>query len=158
MTTAIASPSPILVDSSIVVRLFDRSSPAHAPAVDSLRILGQRKESLRTCAQVHIESYAVMTRQLSSNGLGLSQAKAINLLDQVRTLMPCVEEPADIETHWRRVVENHTVIGRQAHDARLAALMAARQWDRILTLNAADFRRYTAIQVLTPQDVIGAAP
>jgi predicted nucleic acid-binding protein len=42
------------------------------------------------------------------------------------------------------------VRGAKVHDARLAAVMQAHGLTRILTFNAADFRRYSDITVLDP--------
>ena len=51
-------------------------------------------------------------------------------------------------------VATHAVIGKQVHDARLAALMASYRLKRILTLNPRDFTRYPTIEPLTPTDVL----
>jgi predicted nucleic acid-binding protein len=54
---------------------------------------------------------------------------------------------------WRRIVEACGVSGRQAHDARLAAVMLAHGVSHILTFNVEDFRRYPGIVVVSPQHV-----
>lgn len=53
-----------------------------------------------------------------------------------------------------RLVKHYGSIGKQNHDARLVASMVAHSVPAILTFNAADFRRYTEIEVLTPAEVV----
>jgi len=53
---------------------------------------------------------------------------------------------------WRVLVTSHGVTGASVHDARLVAMMLDRGIPDILTLNAADFRRYP-VNVITPDQV-----
>ena len=48
--------------------------------------------------------------------------------------------------------------GKQAHDARLVAMMLCWGIDKVLTLNARDFRPYSAegVSVVTPESLTGA--
>jgi predicted nucleic acid-binding protein len=46
---------------------------------------------------------------------------------------------------WRSLVVTHGVQGVQVHDARLVSVMQAHGVAQILTLNAADFTRYSAV-------------
>ena len=48
---------------------------------------------------------------------------------------------------WRRLVFAYSVQGVKVHDARLVALMLANDVVRILTFNAADFRRYEVLGI-----------
>lgn len=49
---------------------------------------------------------------------------------------------------------SHGVMGVQAHDARLVALMTAQGVRHILTLNTVDFERYPHIVAQSPADVL----
>ena len=44
--------------------------------------------------------------------------------------------------------------GVQVHDARLAATMYVHKILRILTNNTRDFKRYSGLETITPQEVI----
>ena len=57
--------------------------------------------------------------------------------------------------HWERLVTEHEVKGRAAHDARIVASIHRHGVTRILTFNVADFARYPGIVVLAPQSVKG---
>ena len=51
---------------------------------------------------------------------------------------------------WRRVVLQHSVLGVQVHDARLAASMYVHGVGHILTLNVADFSRFNGLTAVHP--------
>ena len=57
---------------------------------------------------------------------------------------------------WKRLVDELGVSGVKVHDARLVAVMRSAGIDSMLTLNAADFRRYigVGIQVVTPDQFV----
>lgn len=56
-------------------------------------------------------------------------------------------EPAETYDRWRDLVVRFGVSGVKVHDARLVALMLANDIIRILTFNAADFRRYEVLGI-----------
>lgn len=47
-------------------------------------------------------------------------------------------------------MEQHAIIGKSAHDARLAAALLAHGIPAILTFNVRDFARYGVFSVLDP--------
>jgi predicted nucleic acid-binding protein len=57
---------------------------------------------------------------------------------------------ADIFPMWRKLVTDHSVCGKRAHDARLVAVMLAHRISSIVTLNAEDFRSFKEITVFEP--------
>lgn len=149
----------ILVDTNILLRVVDQASNEHAVCVEALRMLDDRGEDLAICAQVMIEFWSVSTRPLNANGLGLDSQRAGRLLDGFIQSMTLLPEPADIGMRWRRVVDQYSVISKQAHDARLVAFVEAHGLQRFLTLNTADFKRYTDLDFVTPAQVIaGTTP
>jgi hypothetical protein len=66
------------------------------------------------------------------------------------TILP--DGPLIHET-WRQMIVDYRVSGVQVHDARIVAAMQVHQIPFILTLNSADFRRYTGISILHPEEV-----
>ena len=143
----------ILVDTSVVIRLFDRRSAEHLRSIQALRILRQRGERACSSAQVVIESWVVMTRPLNVRGLGLSLTEANANVDRIVRLLPPLAEPVDVLNRWRELVVLHNVSGKPAHDARLVAVMLAHGVNRILTHNVADFARYAEITPITPAEI-----
>jgi len=51
-------------------------------------------------------------------------------------------------------VVHHRVAGKQAHDARLVAAMLVHGVTHLLTFNTNDFKRFSEIMVVNPQNVI----
>jgi predicted nucleic acid-binding protein len=94
-----------------------------------------------------------MTRPAYKNGFGLSireTEEEVLLVERAFTLLP---DNAQIHPLWRRMVNDYGVHGRQGHDARLVAAMRVHGLSNLLTLNRADFLRYSGITVVDPQDL-----
>src|SRR6266852_9420521 len=60
----------------------------------------------------------------------------------------------EIFSRWERIVGLYQVTGKQAHDARIVAAMSVHGLTHLLTFNDRDFRRFTEITVVNPQDII----
>jgi predicted nucleic acid-binding protein len=54
---------------------------------------------------------------------------------------------------WERLVVQHSVSGKNTHDARIVAAMNIHGVTQILTFNDGDFKRYPGITSLTPASV-----
>lgn len=129
------------------------SHPMYADARRAVASLTKPGNQLSIIAQNLIEFWAVATRPVVSNGLALSIADTaahIKSFQQTFTLLP---DTPDIFSEWTRLVELHSVVGRQAHDARLVAAMVVHGVSHLLTFNDADFKRYNEITVVNPQNV-----
>jgi predicted nucleic acid-binding protein len=147
---------PYLVDTNILLRMCDRSSPEHEVCRAAVTGLVRRGEPCHSCAQTLIEFWAVATRPRDVNGLGFTPTDTLsNLVDFQRSL-PCLSEPPDIASRWQALVVQHEVRGRKAHDACLVAFMQAHQLSDILTLNTVDFARYSGIKPMTPEQVLAS--
>jgi predicted nucleic acid-binding protein len=142
-----------LVDTNILVRLSDADSPLCGVCNHALQRLLRRGDTLHLCAQTAIEFWSVATRPKAVNGLGLSAADTDSALCVAEQWMIWLPEPSDIGARWRALVNKHGVLGKQAHDARLVALMEAHGLTHLLTLNAADFARFPGLTCLHPSDV-----
>ena len=143
-----------LVDTNLLLRFFDLADPQNAEIVRALDTVTKASEETFVCAQVLIEYWVVATRPREVNGLGLDVADADQNLNEIEALFLCLPEPPDIAKRWRKVVTQHSEIGKQAHDARLVALMLSHGISHILTLNPSDFARYPEITPLTPAEVL----
>ena len=87
------------------------------------------------------------------NGFGITPAKAASYLARVNRAFPVLPDTPAVHVEWQRLVTDHGVSGKKAHDARLVAAMRVHGIERILTFNTADFRRYPGLSVLHPADV-----
>ncbi len=143
----------VLVDTNIVLRMRAVESTPHDTLDMALERLVNGDHSLHFCTQVAIEFWSVATRPVDANGLGLSTTEAQQRMRYFSQLLEWLPEPADIGQRWLALVSQHEVKGKQVHDARLVALMQAHGITHLLTLNTADFARFTNITPLHPSDV-----
>lgn len=120
----------------------------------SVSILATRRDELHVIAQNLIEFWAVATRPITANGLGLTVAQAEQELTKLRALFTILPDTADILPEWEQLVVTHQVLGKQAHDARLVAAMSVHNLTNLLTFNDGDFKRFTEIVVVNPRDML----
>jgi predicted nucleic acid-binding protein len=146
-----------LIDTNILIRLLVPRDPLAPSAQAAVRILKERQDRLFVAAQNLIEFWAVATRPVSANGLGLSTAAAEEELARLDSLFSVLHETPDVYPLRRDLVSRMGVSGRQAHDARLAAVMLANDMTHVLTFNVDDFGRYPGLVVLDPRVVIASS-
>lgn len=144
---------PYLLDTNVLVRLANSSDAQHAEAVRAVLKLHRRGESLRVTSQVLIEFRGVATRPLASNGLGLSTADAENQAAGFEIAFPLLPENADIFPRWKSLVGSVGIVGKQVHDARLAAVCMVHNIPHLLTFNVAHFARITGLTAIHPASV-----
>lgn len=144
-----------LLDSGILLRLVNRSDSLHALVRTAVRTLRSRNETLLTASQNIAEFWNVWTRPLTARGgVGRSPAEAaryVRLLE--RRIQVVTDTPTSYDV-WKQLVVSHAVVGVQVHDARLVAIMQTRSISQVLTLNPTDFRRYSGVIAVTPQNVM----
>jgi predicted nucleic acid-binding protein len=147
-----------LVGTNIVGRMAEPGRAQSQLAADASIALDARGDSLYLVPQVLCEFWVVATRPTSSNGLGLSVQHATSELVRLKGLFPLLFDTPSIYPEWERLVTTHGVIGKSAHDARLAAAMVVHGLTHILSFNAADFARYPGITAVDPATVLAPGP
>jgi predicted nucleic acid-binding protein len=143
-----------LLDTSILARLANKADVQHHVAVQAVVKLHNRGEVLHTTPQVLIEFRNVATRPKANNGLELPPSVAESISSVFESVFSLVTECADVFPAWKSLVQAHTVIGKQVHDARLIAICQVHDISHLLTFNASHFNRFSSS---TPQ-VIVATP
>lgn len=144
----------ILIDTNVLVRWAQADNPLHDTCRKAVTRLAEQGWDSCTCAQVLIEFWAVGTRPIEVNGLGLSVDTITANLADMDTAFVCLPEPPDIAEQWQTMATKYRVLGKQAHDARLVALMLSHGITQLLTLNPRDFARYPEISVSTPSEIL----
>ena len=142
-----------LVDTNVLLRSIQQADPMHADAKRAAATLTRQDQQLSIVAQNLIEFWAVATRPAVNNGLALSiddTAQHVAIFKRIFTLLP---DTPDIFPEWERLVDQHKVIGRQVHDARLVAAMKVHSVTHLLTFNTDDFKRFSEISVVNPQNI-----
>lgn len=148
-----------LVDTGVLLRAFDANFVEYRTIRRALRKLLDDGEPLSVTVQNVAEFWNVATRPLENNGQGLSAERTKRRVAIIERLCVVLPEDSVSYGHWKRIVETLGVSGVKVHDARLVSVMLSTGITRLLTLNAADFRRYEGegIAVLTPQTVVEPA-
>jgi predicted nucleic acid-binding protein len=141
------------VDTNVLLRSIDVGHAAQPVAQNAMIKLGKDRESLSIFSQNLIEFWAVATRPIANNGLGLSIAQTEEELTNLKRLFKLLPDTADILPEWEQLVVKHQVLGKQAHDARLVAAMNVHSVTHLLTFNTEDFQRYSEITVVNPQNI-----
>jgi predicted nucleic acid-binding protein len=141
------------VDTNVLLRSVDDGHASQPLAENSLLALWDDGETFSIFPQNLVEFWAVATRPSANNGLGWTVDRAEQELADLKNLFVVLADTEAILAEWERLVVRYRVIGKQAHDARLVAAMIVHQVTHLLTFNTDDFKRYTEITVVNPQDV-----
>jgi predicted nucleic acid-binding protein len=145
-----------LVDTNVLVRGMSHHHPDYRIVRQAIITLRRQNNQLLLAFQNLIEFWAVATRPVNSNGLGMSVLWAAEQLVRIKRFFPILIETADICGEWERLVSQFQVSGKNAHDARIVAAMNVHSVTHIITFNSGDFIRFPGIQVIHPRSV--AAP
>lgn len=143
----------ILVDCNILISLIHSGRQSHAEVLQAMGLLHGQSHELCVVPQVLYEYWVVATRPIAVNGLGFAPTKTMSDLRRIQSLLTLLRNENGIYDHWERLVATHNVLGKAAHDARLAAAMEFHGITHFLTQNPADFRRYAFVSILTPEAI-----
>jgi predicted nucleic acid-binding protein len=119
-----------------------------------VRVLLARGDELFVIAQNLIEFWAVGTRPIANNGLGLTIAQATLELTKLKDFFVVLPDTAEILPEWEQLVVQHQVLGKQVYDARVVAAMIVHDVAHLLTFNTADFKRFPSITAVNPQSIL----
>jgi predicted nucleic acid-binding protein len=147
-----------LLDTNVVLRLIDRADPAHPACQQAVERLIERGDEPCLAPQVLVELWVVATRPAEQNGFGWAAEATSTHIGRLRGLFALLPERAEVFERWLRLVTGAAVLGKRAHDARLAAFMQVHSIAAVLTLNPGDFNGL-GVRVLEPAEVAaGQAP
>lgn len=142
-----------LPDTSVILRLNEPGNPLCTIVKECLDNLGRAGEELVIVPQILVEFWVVATRPKSVNGLGLTIEEATRELENLQKVFMVLPENERIFDEWKKLVAEHKVSGKVAHDARIVAAMSVHKIENILTLNPNDFKRFTKITAIKPQEI-----
>lgn len=144
----------ILVDTNILLRAIQSSHPASHAARTALRTLHRNNYTMFLTLQNLAEFWNVCTRPQVANGMGFTIEATDRHISRLLRFFNILPESAQVIQDWRMLVVANAIKGTQVHDARLAAFMKAYAIPQILTLNTADFARFSHIETVHPQNFI----
>lgn len=144
----------ILVDTGVLLRAFDRTSPVQKTIFRAFRKHWNQGDLFVTSHQNIAEFWNVATRPASvRGGFGLSVDETLKRLETIEKLGMVVPFTNACYLEWRRLLMAHAITGVSVHDARLVATMKTHGIAHLLTLNEADFQRYAGLTVWTPDSI-----
>jgi predicted nucleic acid-binding protein len=148
-----------LLDTGVLLRLFDRSDPEFPAIRECVRRLRQEPDRPPTTVQNLAEFWSVTTRPASARGgYGISVSLATKRIRFLRAVCEVLFPDGYSLEEWTQLIVTHNVLGVQVHDAHIAAIMQAANIKNILTLNKADFLRYPRIVPVTPVELLANWP
>lgn len=135
----------VLLDTAILLRLVNPADTQHGVAQAAVLTLAARGEILHIAPQNLVEFRSGATRPSAANGLGYSPAATEQEAAQFERAFSLLPEAPEIFSAWKRLAAATGVIGKQVHDARLAAICHVYGIQRILTFNVQHFLRFADI-------------
>lgn len=142
----------VLLDTNILTRSAQPAHPMHASTLNAVSTLRMRGEDLVIVPQNLVEFWAVATRPLSVNGLGMTVAQTRTELAIIKGLFLFLPDNPLVHDEWEQLVARHDVSGKNTYDARLVAAMSAHHIVGLLTFNGLDFKRFSWITLISPAD------
>ena len=142
-----------LVDTNVLLRYAQKSHTMRPDARRALLTLRKQAEELCIIPQNIIKFWAVATRPLANNGLGLTVDEAARETKKLKRIFKLLPDAPAIFAEWEQLVIRHQVTGKPTHDARLVAAMMAHHLTHILTFNTDDFKRFSGITAVHPTSV-----
>jgi predicted nucleic acid-binding protein len=142
-----------LLDTNILLRLSLPGGPYDARVVSAVERLVAEEATLFYTLQNAAEFWNVCTRPRERNGLGLTLPETDRRLQLIEEQFLFLPETEATYAQWRRIVMECGVSGVQVHDARLAAVMNVNNVSHLLTLNPQDFKRFTGLTPIHPDDL-----
>jgi predicted nucleic acid-binding protein len=141
------------VDTSVLARIIHKNHPMQQTAKDAIKLLLSRDEPLCVFPQNLYEFWVIATRPALQNGFGLAPTDTEAQIVEFEALFSLKRDTPALYNEWRRLVVQHSVLGKTAHDTRIVAAMKTHGVTNLLTFNTDDFKRYTGISVVSPAQV-----
>ena len=131
----------MFLDTNVLVNGRILEAPDHDTARAELEMAIRDAEPLRINRQVLREYLAVVTRP-QPWAVGLTREEALADVERFADAFEILEDGPAVTDRLLALCREVPVGGRQIHDANIVATMLAHGERRLLTFNAADFRRY----------------
>lgn len=143
----------ILVDTNVLLRCAQPAHSQYATAKSAVKTTRMRGFIPCIVPQVIYEYWVVATRPVAQNGLGLTTAVAEADATQIIEQFHLFRDERAIFGRWQRLVVQHEVHGKTAHDARLVAAMTRHKLTHLLTFNDTHFARFEGLTIVHPNHV-----
>lgn len=151
---ATTSARTVFLDTNILLRANVAEAPLHTEALAALKALRARGDALWISRQVLREFVAVLTRP---QVFATPRPPAI-IVERVRYFQShfwVADDTSAVTERLLTLLQTIPMGGKQIHDANIVATMQAYGIGYLLTLNAADFNRFSSlITIVSLEDVL----
>ena len=130
-------------DTNVLVRSRFEAAPSNLVARHWMKEMGDSGETLRISRQIIREYLATVTRPQSWSP-AVSMDSALAQVAELEAKFEILEDGPQVADRLVMLCREVPLGGKQIHDANIVATMLAHGERRLLTFNAADFRRYGA--------------
>ena len=131
----------MFIDTNVLVKSRILEAPDHDVARSRLGRALRDREPMRISRQVLREYLAVVTRP-QTWPIAITREEALADIEALMSGFEILEDGPAVTASLMALCRAVSVGGRQVHDANIVATMLAHGERRLLTFNAADFRRY----------------
>lgn len=135
-------PERIMLDTNVLVAATDEARAEQRNALMVINEWAARGVTLCTSGQILREYFAVATRPVDRNGLGLKPADALSNVRAIRDRAAFLVEDARVTNRLLGLLADVECGGKQVHDANVVATMLAHGVGMVVTMNIADFARF----------------
>lgn len=151
---ATTSGRTVFLDTNVLLRANVAEAPLHDEALTAIKTLRARGDTLWISRQVLREFMATLTRPQTF----AAPRPVATIADRVRyfqTHFWIADDTSAVTERLLVLLQTIPVGGKQVHDANIVATMQAYGIGHLLTLNTADFARFSPyVAVLSLQDVL----
>jgi predicted nucleic acid-binding protein len=140
---------PVFIDTNVLIYATRRTASEHASAQAALARLEGEGRRLWISFQILREYLAAVTRPQATSP-ALPMGTAIADVRRFQQVFYVAEDRPVVLERLLALLGAHFGAGRQVHDANIVATMLEHGIYRLLTFNAADFRRFAGIIELEP--------
>ena len=132
----------VVVDTNILLAATDRSRDTHQAAT---AFLNTDERRLALTPQIVREYFAVATRPVQANGLGLPSENAVANIEQFLEDMELLDETLPTTSRLLDLLIQRPATGKQVHDANIVAVAVTHKASTIVTDNIAHFLRFAGL-------------
>ena len=131
----------MFIDTNVLVNVRVLEAPGHAVAKDRLERAALDGDPMRISRQILREYLATVTRPQPWS-IPFTRQEALDDVSRLLASFEILEDGPNVTQLLIALCREVPVGGSQVHDANIVATMLAHGERRLLTFNAADFRRY----------------
>lgn len=134
----------ILLDTNQLLRIAQPHTPEYPVVTNAILKCLRAGEPPAICPQNLYEFWSVATRPpgTAGNGLGMTADEADAEIEAFEGFFTLLEDIPAVYREWRVLMKAWKITGRQSHDARLIATLAAHQVPTLMTFDLNHFKRY----------------